>query len=77
MPHLNTRSIPDYFLELTSLLTNLDIKLKVDAISETWIKPNHINYNIHNYNIEQDFRYNKRGGVFVYTFILLLYICVR
>ena len=62
MLHLNIRSIPDPFLQVTSLLNNLNIELKIVAISETWIKPFHINYNIPNYNIEQDFRLQKRGG---------------
>ena len=62
MLHINIRSIPDHFLELTTLLNNLDIELKIIAISETWIKPFHINYNIPNYNMEQEFRPNKRGG---------------
>ena len=62
MLHLNIRSIPDHFLQLTSLLNNLNTELKIVAISETWIKPFHINYNIPNYNIEQDFRHQKRGG---------------
>ena len=43
MFHLNIRSIPDHILELTSLLNNLNIELKIIAISETWIKPYHIN----------------------------------
>ena len=62
MLHLNIRSIPDHFLQLTSLLNNLNIELKIIAISETWIKPFHINYNIPNYSMEQDFRLHKRGG---------------
>ena len=62
MLHLNIRSIPDYFLQLTSLQNNLNIELKIVAISQTWIKPFHINYNIPNYNIEQDFHLQKRGG---------------
>ena len=61
MFHLNIRSIPDHILELTSLLNNLSIELKIKAISETWIKPYHINYNIPNYNLEQDFCLHKRG----------------
>ena len=62
MLHLNIRSIPDHFLQLTSLLNNLNVELKIVAISETWIKPFHINYNIPNYNIEQEFRLQTRGG---------------
>ena len=74
MLHLNIRSIPDHFLELTSLLTNLELELKILAISETWIKPHHINYNIPNYNMEQDFRYHKRGGgVCLYLHNMLQY----
>ena len=37
---------PIIFLELTTLLNNLDIELKIIAISETWIKSFHINYDI-------------------------------
>ena len=74
MLHLNIRSIPDHFLQLTSLLNNLNIELKIVAISETWIKPFHINYNIPNYNIEQDFRLQKRrGGVFLYLHSVIQY----
>ena len=62
MLDLNIRNIPDHFLQLTSLLNNLNTKLKIVAIPETWIKPFHINYNIHTYNIDQDVRLQKRGG---------------
>ena len=51
MLHLNIRSIPDHFFQLTSLLNDLNIELKIIAISETWIKPFHINYNIININL--------------------------
>ena len=61
MLHSNIRSIPDHFLQLTSLLNNLNIELKIISISETWIKPFHINYNIPNYSLEQDFRLHKGG----------------
>ena len=37
MFHLNLRSIPDHFRELTTLLSNLDTDFKIIAISETWI----------------------------------------
>ena len=70
MLHLNTRCIPDHFLQLTSLLNNLNIELKIVAIPETWIKPFHINYNIPNYNIEQDFLVSKNeeeGSVYIST----------
>ena len=40
----------------------LDVELKVIAISETWIKAHHINYNLPNYNMEQNYRIKKRGG---------------
>ena len=63
MFHLNIRSIPDHILELTSLLNNLNIELKIIAISETWIKPYHINYNIPNCKLEHDFRLYKRSSI--------------
>ena len=40
----------------------LDVELKIIALSETWIKPHHINYNLSNYNMEQNYRIKKRGG---------------
>ena len=40
--------------------TNLDTDFKIMAISETWIKPHHISYNIPNYNLEQNFRLKKK-----------------
>ena len=62
MFHLNIRSIPDQFTELTTLLSKLDTDLKIIAISETWIKPHHIGYNIPNYYLEQNLRLKKIGG---------------
>ena len=70
MFHLNIRSIPDHFSELTSLLT----EIKVIAISETWLKPSNINFNIHNYKMEQELRPKKRaGGVALYLHTVLQY----
>ena len=69
--HLNIRSIPDHFLEFTSFLDVLD-ELKVIALSETWIKAHHINYNLPNYNMEQNYRIKKRGGG-----VCLLFISAR
>ena len=40
----------------------LDVELKVIAKSETWIKAHHNNYNLPNYNMEQNYRIKKRGG---------------
>ena len=75
MLHLKIRSIPDHFLQLISLLNNLNIELKIVAISEIWIKPFHINYNIPNYSIEQEFRLQKRGGgVCLYLHNIIQYI---
>ena len=59
MLHLNIRGIWGNFLQLTSLLNNLNLVLKIAAISEISIKTFHIYYNIPNYNIEQDFRLKK------------------
>ena len=39
MLHLNIRSVPHHILGLMSFLDNLDIELKLIALSETWIKP--------------------------------------
>ena len=46
MLHLNIRSVPDRFFGLISFLDNLTIELKIIALSETWIKPYHIDYNM-------------------------------
>ena len=71
MLHLNIRSIPDHFLQLTSLLNNWNTELKIVAISETWIKPFHINYNSPNYYIEQDFCFQNEALGSVYISIVL------
>ena len=65
--HLNIRSIPDQFLEFTSFLDVLDVELKVIALSETWIKAHHINYNLPNYNMKQNYRIKKKeeGCMFI------------
>ena len=62
MLHLNIRSVPDHFLGLISFLDNLTIELNIIALSETWIKPYHIDYNMPHYSLEQDYRPKKRGG---------------
>ena len=38
MFHLNIRSIPEHFIELTSHIDSLDIVFKFIAISETWLE---------------------------------------
>ena len=68
--HLNIRSIPDHFIELTSYLDSLTIQFKIIAISETWLKPHHIEYNIPNYNTETEYRTTKNVAVvLVYTYM--------
>ena len=62
MLHLKIRSVPDHFLGLISFLDNLTIELKIIELSETWIKPYHIDYNMPHYSLEQDYRPKKRGG---------------
>ena len=62
MLHLNIRSVPDHILGFISFLDNLDIELKLIALSETWIKPHHTDYNMTHYSLEQDYRQNMRGG---------------
>ena len=74
MFHLNIRSIPDHFSELTSLLINLETEIKVIVISETWLKPSNIDLNIHNYNMEQKLGPKKcAGGVALYLHNVLQY----
>ena len=74
MFHLNIKSIPDHFRELTTLLSNLDTDFKIIAISENLIKPHQISYNIPNYNLEHNFRLKKRsGGVALYLHNVLHY----
>ena len=62
MFHLNIRSIPEHFIELTSYIHSLNIAFKMIGISETWLKPFHTNYIIPNYNNEKNIRVNNRGG---------------
>ena len=62
MFHLNIRSIPDHFTELTSLLNSLETEIKVIATSVTWLKPSHINFNMQNDNMEHELRPKKRAG---------------
>ena len=62
MFHLNIRSIPEYFIEISSYIESLDIVFKIIALSETWLKPYHADYIIPNYNAEKHIRFYKRGG---------------
>ena len=62
MVHLNIRSIPEHFIELTSFIDSLDFVFQIIAISETWLKPYHTDFIIPNYSIEKDIRVHKRGG---------------
>ena len=74
MFHLNIRSIPDHFTELTSLLINLETEIKIIAISETWLKLSHTNFNIQNYNMVHEHRPKRRaGGVALYLHKVLQY----
>ena len=62
MCHLNIRSLPEHFLEFTAYIKNLDIDFNIIALSETWLKPHHIDYIIPSYNIENELRIKRRGG---------------
>ena len=74
MFHLNIRSIPEHFIELTSYHDSLDNDFKIMAISETWLKLYHTEYSIPNYSIEKDTRFFKRGsGVSLYLHCSLQY----
>ena len=44
MFHLNSRSIPEHSIELTSYIHSLNIDFKIIGISETWLNPFHTNY---------------------------------
>ena len=59
MFHLNIRSIPEHYIELTSYIHSLNMAFKIIEISETWLKPFHANYIIPNYNIEKYIRVNN------------------
>ena len=68
MFHLNIRSIPEHFIELTSYIHSLNIAFKIIGINEPWQKPFYTDYIIPNYNIEKYIRVNKcGGGVSLYT----------
>ena len=56
-----------------SFLDNLDIKLKLIALSETWIKPYHIDYNMTHYSFEQDYRQKRRWCMSIYIHESLQY----
>ena len=71
MLHLNIRSVPDHILGFISLLDNLDIEFKLIALSETWIKPYHIDYNMTHYSLEQDYRQKREEVVYVYIYMNL------
>ena len=62
MYHLNIRSLPEHFIEFTAYIEHLNIDFKIIALSETWLKPHHIDYIIPNYNIENELRIKRRGG---------------
>ena len=56
MLHLNIRNVPDH------------IELKLIALSETWIKPYHIDYTMTHYSLEQDYRQKREEVVYVYIY---------
>ena len=55
-------------LDRVDLLDNLDIELKLIALSETWVKPYHIDYNMTHYSLEQDYRPEKEEVLYVYIY---------
>ena len=74
MCHLNIRSLPEHFLEFTAYIEHLNIDFKIIALSETWLKPHHIDYIIPSYNIESELRIKRRsGGVCLYIHNRLQY----
>ena len=51
---LNIRSLPDHFREMVTYFDCLNNKLKIIALTETWLKDHHTNYTLPNYNFEQN-----------------------
>ena len=49
-------------MEFTAYIEHLNIDFKIIALSETWLKPHHINYIIPKYIIENELRIKRRGG---------------
>ena len=47
---------------MVTYLECLTTKLKIIALTETWLKDHHTNYTLPNYNFEQTFRPKARGG---------------
>ena len=62
MVHLNIRSIPEHFIELTSYIDSRDFLFQIIAISEIWLKLYHTDCIIPSYSIEKYIRVNKLGG---------------
>ena len=59
MCHLNIRSLPEPFIEFTAYNEHLNIDIKIIALTETWLKPHHIDYIISNYNIKNELRIKR------------------
>ena len=62
MCHLNIRSLPEDFIEFIAYIELLNIDFKIIALSETWLKPHHIDYIIPKFNIENELKIKRRGG---------------
>ena len=74
MCHFNIRSLPEHFIEFTAYIELLNTDFKIIALSETWLKPHHIDYIIPKYNIENELRIKRRdGGVCLYIHNSLQY----
>jgi hypothetical protein len=63
--HLNCRRLVTHYDDLFNMLSNLNVKFDVIALSETWLDPNKhdfINFSMNGYTLYTSSRSNKKGG---------------
>ena len=63
MIHYNIRSIPKHLHDFENYLETLNFRFAIIAFSETWHNEStHSLYDMEDYNIEQNFRRDRKGG---------------
>ena len=61
--HINCRSLPKHYDDITSLLSSLEHSFGLLAFTETWLdNGKKSEFNIDGYNIESKSRNNRKGG---------------
>ena len=61
--HLNIRSLPAHIVEFDALLSTLDIKFDVIALTETWLNSQNADlYNLEGYDYVHKYRQGRVGG---------------